>query len=289
MARQYASGVLRRKTESPLLFAHRGLQLEAAENTLAAFQKALDAGADVLELDVQLTADREVIVFHDDDGQRLAGDPRKISECRFDDIQGWRLRGADGQALGPSARVCRFEDVLYTFPNVPLNVDLKAEQPSLVEAMLQRVQAHAAWGRVLLTSFSTSVLRRVRARNYPGPTGVAQLEAAYILLGPRGLLHRGPKPAGARLQIPEHHGRLRLDTREMIERAHRAGYLVDYWVVNDAASAERLLDLGADGIVTDSTPDIAEVFAHHVRCRSYRGRHSAASFESASRNVGSSK
>ena len=113
---------------------------------------------------------------------------------------------------------------------------------------------------VLLTSFASSVLRRVRRRGYPGPVGVAQVEAAYVLLGPRGLLRRAPLPRATRLQIPQEFGPLKLDTREVVERAHRAGYLVDYWVVNDPDEARKLLSAGATGLMSDNPALLAPVF-----------------------------
>ena len=115
---------------------------------MPAFQAAVAAGADVLELDVRLTNDGEIVVFHDDNGQRLAGKDTAIADCNFDEVVRWQLYDAQSQIGGvPSARVCRFEELLYTFPQVPLNVDLKDPGRTLVEAVRERVQAHAAWSR----------------------------------------------------------------------------------------------------------------------------------------------
>lgn len=268
----------------PLLFAHRGSHVEAVENTLPAFESAICAGADVLEMDVQLSADREVVVFHDRDGERLAGDARAVSDCTWEQLAQWRLRvSRDGSSVGQKAGqpaksglMCRFDQVLDAFPGVALNVDIKGHGAALVNGVLDRIQAHAAWQNILLTSFSTRTVRRARSGGgggYRGPTGLSQWEAAYVILAPQALLGRGRGlPAGQRLQIPLRSGPLKLDSYQVIARAHRLGYKVDFWVVDEPAEAERVLDLGADGIVTDNVSAVAEVFKHHVRTAGYRRR-----------------
>jgi glycerophosphoryl diester phosphodiesterase len=132
--------------------------------------------------------------------------------------------------------------------------------------MLRVVARAGAAERVLFTSFSSAVTRRVRASGYRGPPGVAQLEAiARLVL-------RRPSPAGAtRLQIPERFGALALDRRWVVERAHAQGLCVDYWVVNDPVRAAALLTLGADGIVTDDPASHAALVARARATRATRG------------------
>jgi glycerophosphoryl diester phosphodiesterase len=65
---------------------------------------------------------------------------------------------------------------------------------------------------------------------------------------------------GQAAQLPLHHGRQRFDTPELVARCHRLGVRLDYWVVNDVATAERLLEIGADGIMTDDPRTVAPAF-----------------------------
>lgn len=257
----------------PWLFAHRGAPAEWPENTIESFREALNVGADVLELDVHLTKDRHIVVSHDADGERCAGVARTIRDSSLAEVKAWSLRVCDGRNKSAArVRVPTLGEVLEAFPRTPLNVDVKDPRPEVLEPLLTCLADHGAERRVLLTSFAQVALNRIQAHGYPGPTGLARVDAVRALLSPEALA-RLRRPRGQRLQIPRSAAGLRLDLRSRIERAHRLGYFVDYWVVDEPAVAESLLDMGADGIVTDRPDLLAPVFAGHVRCRAYRDRH----------------
>lgn len=314
---RYSTGVLcDHLCFGPLLFAHRGYHLESPENSLVSFQRALDVGADVLEMDVRMTVDGQIVVVHDADGRRVAENRSEITTLRYEELARWNLRnGQQAQPLrADPVRVPRFVDVLEAFPEVALNVDIKQVEPDPVPDLVRLIVERGAAERVLLTSFSSINIKRVLAVGYPGPVGCSQADVARELFGPeawsvarRSGQKRRPfwrlanqravdpkgapaRPACRRLQVPLSFGALRLDTRAVIERAHRLGHRVDYWVVDDPREAARLLDLGADGIVTDNLPAIAQVFARHVRTSGYRARMPASVASlSSDRRVGSVK
>ena len=241
----------------PILLAHRGARLLAPENSLEAFEAALRAGADGIETDVQCSCDGHVVLAHDPHGRGTARVDRAIVECALSELNGWDIGCGPAVTAGRGpVRMPTLEAALHAFPAVAFNVDIKVHTRAAVDAVLAAVARCGAAQRVLLTSFSTAVMRHVRARRYAGPTGVAQLEAIATLL------LRRPAPAGAqRLQIPERFGALPLDRSWTIARAHAAGLRIDYWVVNEPARAHALLALGADGIVTDDPAAIAPVVA----------------------------
>lgn len=253
--------------QGPLLFAHRGAPGLHVENTLPAFEAALAHGADVLELDVHMSADGHIIVSHDATGKRVFGVDQAVSRARFQQIKSWSVRGQNGDSYEPAT----LTEVLEAFPHVALNVDVKQERPDLLPVLFDVIMGHAAEDRVLLTSFSARVLARIRELGYQGPLGMSRLDAALFLLGPRAPRVL-PRRGALRLQIPLRYAGIELATRACIEKAHAAGLSVDYWVVNDPAQAEHLLDLGADGIVTDDPGRIAGVFGRHVRTRGFRER-----------------
>jgi glycerophosphoryl diester phosphodiesterase len=219
------------------VYAHRGASLECPENTLPAFRRALQLGADALETDAHVTSDGVLVLSHDPDGGRVFGVPRRIAECTFEEVRSW---GA------PS-----LEEVVREFPGVPLNVDLKIEAAALAVATLRRLGAEE---QVILASFRSSTLRRVRALGYRGSTGLGRSEVARLLSIPavaqRGLL----ACRGRAAQLP-----LSLAQPWVVARCHALGLRVDYWTVNDPAQARRLLALGADGIMTDDPARIVPV------------------------------
>jgi glycerophosphoryl diester phosphodiesterase len=234
---------------APTIYAHRGAAAELPENTLPAFQRALDVGADALELDVHATRDGVIVATHDPDGLRCCGVARAVREADWSEVARWDagagFTDASGARPHAGCGICvpRLVDVIRAFPGVPLNVDLKADVPDLAVELLRRERAEE---RTTLTSFRASTVRRVRALGYAGPTGLARNEVAR-LLGLPTWLQRGPlRPAGNAAQLP-----LRFSTRAVVERCHALGLRVDFWTANDAETARRLAALGADGIMTD--------------------------------------
>ena len=247
----------------PLLYAHRGAALERPENTMESFARALELGGFALETDVHMTRDGHVVVSHDPDGRRMAGEPRPIRASTLAEVKRWDLaRGffdAQGERpfAGQGVRMPTLEEVLVTFPSTFLNIDLKQREPSMVAPVLSLLAKHAAASRVLLASFSSATLREVRARGYDGPTGLGRDEVIRLRLLPRALLRRPATPV--RAQLPTHQGPLRFDDRRFIDRCHALDIPVDFWTINDVTEARRLLALGADGVMSDDPTVLARL------------------------------
>jgi glycerophosphoryl diester phosphodiesterase len=135
------------------------------------------------------------------------------------------------------------EEVVASFPGVPINVDLKVDAAAAAVALLKALGAEE---QVTLASFQSSTLRKVRALGYRGPTSLGRGEVARLLSLPavaqKGLL----APPGRAAQLP-----ISLAQPWVIRRCHALGLRVDYWTVNEPALASSLAALGADGIMTD--------------------------------------
>jgi glycerophosphoryl diester phosphodiesterase len=258
----------------PLLFAHRGASAEHVENTLPAFEAALRLGADVIESDVHLTRDGHPVLAHDADGARVAGDPRAIAECTLAEAQRWNLAGPSSPAV--SAHMPALDEALAALPNACFNLDLKATDPRLAERVLEIVARHGAEPRVLLTSFDSVVTRNLRRLDYRGSVGLCQAEAVWAVFAPA-LLLRARRAvfgrSGVRLQIPVRSWGIPLARGALIAKLRELSLPVDYWVINDPAQAERLLELGAAGIVTDDVRGMASVFARSSMTAAWRARH----------------
>ena len=227
----------------PRVLAHRGLALEAPENTLLAFAKAAAIGAAYIETDVHVSHDGVAVISHDPSLRRVAGRDLRVSRLTMDE-----LRRID---LGHGQGYCALEEALDAFPELRFNIDLKAE--GALGPTVAALRRTGAASRVLLTSFSDARRRRaaglvVEVVTSAGRAGVirAMLSRPF---GPVALT-RALRGAAA-LQLPERIGPLRIVTRALVEAAHRAGVEVHVWTVNDPADMTRLLDLGVDGLVTD--------------------------------------
>jgi glycerophosphoryl diester phosphodiesterase len=239
----------------PRVLAHRGLAIEAPENTLLAFAKAAAVGAVYVETDVHLSSDGVAVVSHDPSLARVAG--RKIDVAQLTMAE---LRRID---LGHGQGFASLEEALDAFPELRFNIDVKIERA--VEATVAALERTRSASRVLLTSFSEG--RRLRlaalvpdAVTSAGRGGVIRSRLTSFRGSPArvAMSLRG----AAALQIPERVGSARLVTARFVESIQHAGAEVHVWTVNDPADMQRLLDLGVDGLVTDradlAIPLIAE-------------------------------
>ncbi len=142
-------------------YAHRGLHdniSDAPENSLAAFQKAVDAGYGI-ELDVQMTADGKVVVVHDFNLKRISGVDKEIDQCTYEELQEYPIYGSD-------QRVPLFEDVLKAVDGkVPLIVELKYKEGSKICEKAQEL-LNSYTGIYCIESFHPQVLVWYR-KNYP--------------------------------------------------------------------------------------------------------------------------
>ena len=243
------------------MYAHRGAAIERPENTLLAFARALELGADALETDAHLSSDGHVVVSHDPHGRRMAGVARAIAETTLADLATWDMGRMFTGRDGPFAdvRMPTLEQVLIEYPGVPINVDLKQHTPAMADATLALLRRLGEEARVTLASFDTQTLRRVRRAGYRGPTSLSQGEVMELMAMPEALWRR-LSGRGTVAQIPSRLGPIVLGTRATIARCHARGVPVDYWTIDDPAEARTLLALGADGIMTNDPAAIAPVF-----------------------------
>lgn len=245
------------------LYAHRGASIERPENTLPAFERAVEIGVDVLEMDVHLTRDEQLIVVHDDTAFRTCGAQVAWREIDLEDVQrldaGWGFVAHDGTRpfAGKGIRVPAFVEVLDRFPTTHLNVDLKSDARA-GEVMLQLLRDRRVEDRVTLASFHTRTLVAVRRLGYGGESSLTQGELASLLSLPAVLWRQLPF-TGTAAQVPTHKGPIRFDRSTFIAKCHSLGLRVDFWVIDDRDEAERLLALGADGIMTNDPATLRPV------------------------------
>jgi glycerophosphoryl diester phosphodiesterase len=229
----------------PRVLAHRGLAVDAPENTMLAFERAVRAGADYVETDVHLSADGVAVLAHDPTLKRVAvGRDERVAELGMRE-----LRRVD---LGAGQAFAGLDEALHAFPLTRFNIDVKTD--AAVEATVDVVRRADAADRVLLTAFSDARRKRLAAMvpgvaTSAGRASVLRAHAASVTRNAP-LLRRAIAGAHA-LQIPERVGRLRLLSPALIDTAHAAGVEIHVWTVNEEADMRRLLALGIDGIVTD--------------------------------------
>jgi glycerophosphoryl diester phosphodiesterase len=242
----------------PRLFAHRGLATEAPENTLLAFARALALGVTHLETDVQASADGVAIISHDPDLLRLAGRQAKISELSSAELACIEL--GEGQTFTTLAAA------LEAFPDAKFNIDIKVAAAAVPAAAA--IRSARAEHRVLIGSFRNS-RRQAAVRLLPGVATSASSGAVLVAtwaaaVGLRVVTRAALRSVDA-VQIPERILGVRSTSPRVLRAFHAAGVEVHVWTINDAATMDRLLDAGVDGIMTDRADIGVEVFARRSR------------------------
>lgn len=228
-----------------LVIAHRGASAYAPENTLPAFALAVEQGADMIELDVQRSADGALVVFHDFTTERWDGQQRRVAECRLDELRSLDIGGARVPTLAEACAFAREQ-------NIRLNIELKAL--GIGAAVVRVVRDERISDGVLFSSFAPSVVQEVAE-------AAPEIPRAY-LMGTRTmrpwvrLRESWPFRALRAARATAWHPAYQIPLLErVLPRVRRAGYQVNVWTVNEVAVMQRLLTLGVDGIITD-TPDV---------------------------------
>lgn len=208
------------------------------ENTLAAFQRAVDLGYRYLETDVHVSRDGVVYAFHDANLARMTGRPGFLRDYTSDELDELRV---DGREPLP-----RMADLLAAFPEARFSVDVKADDA--VDATVDLIRTAAAEDRVLIGSFAHKRIRRLRSALPTTVSCLSQAEVTRLVAG-------GPVPRGTVASVPVTYRGVRVITPRFLRRARRRGVTVYAWTIDARADIEMLLDLGVEGIVSDR-PDV---------------------------------
>lgn len=206
---------------------HRGFPLRAPENTIASFKAAIEAGVDIVEMDVQRSLDGVVFLLHDDDLARLAGVGLRVREAKWAEISRHRIRGEPIPTL---------EDVLrFIDGRVGVLIEVKhSEDSAAVREVIARAGA-ASW--VAVISFYAEALRPLR--------GLAPLGLIYAR--PPGVIAEA-KREGFDIVLPQY----RLATERAVSFAHKLGLRIIAWTINDEVAMEEAWRRGVDAVASDN-------------------------------------
>ncbi|MFP3918615.1 glycerophosphodiester phosphodiesterase [Lysinibacillus telephonicus] len=251
----------------PIVLAHRGGSHLAPEHTMIAFKKALDLGVDGFEVDIRLTKDEEIIVFHDDTIDRTSDGAGFVKDFTLNELKqfnfGYHFEDLDGQFpyREQKADVVTLRELFERFPNTYINIDIKdgpdTYEGSLMPSKLWRlIEEYNAENRIVVTSFYSEQVDRFNlyAQNRVAlGAGEADVRKAFTAFTSQfGHLYH---PKVDVFQIPTKSGVISLDSSKFIAFLSKLNIPVHYWVIDDTEAVQRLIENGAQGIVTDR-PDI---------------------------------
>ena len=235
----------------PIALAHRGWSNAGLENSMAAFAAAVELGYGYVETDVHATRDGVAVAFHDTTLDRVTDGSGAVASLDWSTVRRARIGGVEP--------VPRLEDLLGAWPDLRVNIDVKAA--SAIGPTVDVIERTGAHDRVCIASFSDARRRAVvRRLSRPVATSAGNGTVAAFLVGARsGAVSRRVLRTVDCLQVPERSGRVRVITRATVEAAHAVGVQVHVWTVNDADAMHRLLDLGVDGLVSDRSDVLRDV------------------------------
>lgn len=234
---------------SPIAIAHRGGALESPENTIEAFEAAVELGYRYLETDAQLTADGVVVAFHDDHIDRVSSEVGAISSWNWADLREVAING--------SGRLISITELFDRFPDQRFNIDAKSD--AVVEPLLDAILHTGAMDRVCVGSFSDKRLSRMRSLtvgNLCTSLGPIAVVKHYL----RSLGVPIPAQRANAIQVPPTLRGIPIITTALVETAHRDKMAVHAWTIDSAEEMHRLLDLNVDGIMTDRPSVLKAVF-----------------------------
>jgi len=234
----------------------------------------------VIELDVHATKDRQLVVCHDETVDRTTNGQGQICDLTLDELRRldnahWFIAGSDVAPGHPASeyllrglapadhryRIATLSEVLETFSDVTLNLDIKRTAPEVepYEGLLAEVlAAHGRSETVIVASFNDLAIAAFRRESPSTPTSAATLETAEFYRS----IHAGEEPVAlgvVAFQVPETFGDITLVDELFVAAAHERDIAVHVWTVNDETSMRRLVGLGVDGIISDRPTLLSEV------------------------------
>jgi len=256
----------------PWLVAHRGGAGLAPENTLPAFDRALELGAVCLELDVRRSSDGAVVVFHDESTERITGERGSVEERTAEELlrldAGFSFTPDGGRSFpfrGQGVRIPTLAELLERHPRARLNLEAKSDDPRLAQALVAAITAAGAVERVCIGSAGDEQGERLRALLPEAchylPSRAARRHVLAALAGTGAWLC----PLGWDCaELPHRAAGITVVTRRLVRHFHGLDMPVFVWTVDEEGEMRDLLAAGVDGIMTDRPDLLARLLAERV-------------------------
>ena len=243
----------------PIVFGHRGASGERPENTLEAFRLAIEQGALAIETDVHRSADGHVVVAHDALLDRMTNGTGRVDALPLAALQaldaGYRF-SADGRSFpfrAAGIRIPTLAELFDAFPDTPINVEIKENDPTLIDATIRLIEDRGRADRTLLAAEKDDTMAALRAAlaRCGAKTAIGASVGDVLGFVQAAVEGQAPPPEPMALQIPAAFAGKPLVTPELIAFAHRHDTEIHVWTINDEDEMHRLLDLGVDAVMSD--------------------------------------
>ena len=255
------------KKDRPLVMAHQGGQHLAPPSTMEAFLNAKDLGVDIIEFDIHMSKDGYLIPIHDPTIDRTTDGTGTVNDMTLNELQavdaGAKFKDLNGDYSfkGKGITLPTVEEMFEQIPNMRWNIEIKdTNDPALYRPIMERLWdllvEFEIEDKALLASFDQDIIDIILdVSDGKAVVAAGRKEVTKFVIFHKLFLNGLYRPSVQALEIPTDEGFINLKDKKLIKGAHKLGMDVHYWTINDREVMEELLDLGADGIITDR-PDI---------------------------------
>lgn len=249
----------------PLVIAHQGGDGVWPGDTMYAFEKAVEIGADVLEMDAHITKDGHIVLMHDEtvddttDGTGLIEEMTLEELKQLDAAYDWSDDGGQTYPYrGQGIQVPSLEELFQRFPHMRYVIEIKLTENPIDKPLCDLIREYKMQDKVLVASFHDEAMQNFRKMCPEVATSASRGEVTrFVLLG-KFFLSGFIVPEYQSIQPPfdpEDSFNIPIMTRRFISEAHAKGIAVEPWTVNDTELMEQYIEWGVDGIITDR-PDL---------------------------------
>jgi glycerophosphoryl diester phosphodiesterase len=249
----------------PLVIAHQGGDGVWPGNTLFAFEKAVEIGADVLEMDAHITKDGYIVLIHDETVDRTTDGTGSVEEMTLEGLKqldaGYDWSNDDGQTYpfrGLGIQIPALAEVFERFPQLRYAIEIKRSGIPMDQPLCDLIRLYNMQDRVLIASFHDEVMQNFRATCPDVATSASRSEVTrFVILGKiflSGLVAPGYESIQPPFD-PEESYNIPIMTKRFIREAHAKNIKVEPWTVDDPELMEQYIEWGVDGIITDR-PDL---------------------------------
>ena len=243
----------------PRVIAHRGDSRNYPENTLPAFRSAVEMGIDVVETDIHITKDGVLVIWHDPTLERNTDGRGRIEDHTLAELRtydaGYTFTRDGGKTYpfrGKGVKLITLSEALELCPDERFNIDLKSQEPEIVDRFISVIREHKAENRICAASFHLDNLKKLRKAAPDILTSITTLEVIPLLLKEK--LHMLPRSFDRKIifQVPVRQYGITVVDRRFVEEMHKRDAVVMVWTINDESEMRRLFSIGVDTIMTDN-------------------------------------
>jgi glycerophosphoryl diester phosphodiesterase len=241
-----------------MVIAHRGGRSLGPESTVYTFQKAVDLGVDVIEIDIRSTKNGKLVIIHDSTVDSTTNGTGPVNRFSLKELKrldaGYRWSPDGGRTYplrGKGLAIPSLDEVFMAFPKMRINIEIKEPEHEIPALLCDLIREHQKVEHVMIASFDASQLKRFRSQCPLVATSVAAREAVLFYGLQWAYLDNIYSPPAQAMQVPDRYGSTRVITHRFLKAAHARNMRVHVWTVNDTEQMRQLINLGVDGIMTD--------------------------------------